>query len=62
MVEPDMTDQNTASDSFQAFYASLEEDLRVGEGDASEKVEDEQKRYQTVERIERAICALFYDQ
>jgi hypothetical protein len=70
-LEPDMTDQNTASDSFQNFYFSLEEELRAKEQamDGSEKRADvhdtaaaEERRLQTVERVERAICALFYDQ
>ena len=70
-VEPDMTDQNTAADSFQDFYYSLEEELRVKEqaADAAEKKPEKQdplaaedRRFQTVERVERAICALFYDQ
>ncbi|KIM32906.1 hypothetical protein M408DRAFT_14499 [Serendipita vermifera MAFF 305830] len=69
VIEPDMTDQNTASDSFQTFYFSLEEELRTKEqvSDGTEKkVEDsiaaEDRRFQMVERVERAICALFYDQ
>lgn len=71
LLEPDMTDQNTASDSFQNFYFSLEEELRVKEQatDGSEKKVEmhdtaiaELRRFQTVERVERAICALFYDQ
>lgn len=72
-LEPDMTDQNTASESFQEFYASLDEELRNKEAQSqsdAEKAENkshnealaEEKRHQTVERIERAICALFYDQ
>lgn len=69
LMEPDMTDQNTASDSFQNFYFSLEEELRVKEQAmdvAEKKFEDslaaEDRRFQTIERVERTICALFYDQ
>ena len=66
--EPDMTSQERASESFQAFYASLEEELLSKEiADSPEKQTDaynpaaEQRRHLMVERVERAICALFYD-
>ncbi|PVF97932.1 hypothetical protein CPB86DRAFT_759256 [Serendipita vermifera] len=70
-VELDISDQTKASDSFQAFYFSLEEEMKQKEkeADTSEKkierqdeIAAEERRLQTVERVERAICALFYDQ
>jgi len=71
VLEPDMTDQNTASGSFQDLYSSLEEELKAKEqvADRLEKKPEahgtataEERRIQTIERVERAICALFYDQ
>ncbi|KAG8819185.1 hypothetical protein FRC17_010575, partial [Serendipita sp. 399] len=73
LIEPDMTDHTTASESFQSFYASLEDELFQKEQQneqLSEKKADnggynqaqEDRRYQMVERVERAVCALFYDQ
>lgn len=66
--EPDMTNQETASESFQAFYSSLEEELLSKEAansaDQQTNAHDpaaEERRHLMVERVERAICALFYD-
>jgi hypothetical protein len=70
-VELDISDQTRASESFQAFYFSLEEEMKQKEmeNESSEKKTErhydaaaEERRLQTVERVERAICALFYDQ
>ncbi|KAG8863622.1 hypothetical protein FRC20_010664 [Serendipita sp. 405] len=74
IIEPDMTDHSTASESFQSFYGALEDELLEKEQQSdhlSEKKADgrltynpaqEDRRYQMVERVERAVCALFYDQ
>lgn len=67
---PDLTNPLTASDTFQEFYASIEDQLREHAHraifderavDAPHINEDDRIR-QVVERVERAICALFYDQ
>lgn len=67
----DTTNPNTIAESFQLFYSSLEEELRAkDEKDAEtegKKIgvfneEAEQRRHQMIERVERAVCALFYDQ
>jgi hypothetical protein len=69
-VVPDLTSPLTASDTFQEFYASIEDQLREHahrasfddkEADARHVDEDERIK-QVVERVERAVCALFYDQ
>lgn len=70
-ILPDMSDQEKASESFQDFYAALEEELRDREeGEKNGEVTDgeeaallsEKKRAGAMERVERAVCALFYDQ
>lgn len=70
-IFPDLTSPTSASESFQLFYTSLENELRSQQekdGSLSEKrleahdEEAEVKNRLTIERVERAICALFYDQ
>lgn len=67
---PDLTSPLTASDSFQEFYASIEDQLREHAHRASfderamdaPHVNEDERIRQVVERVERAVCALFYDQ
>jgi len=67
---PDLTNPLTASDTFQEFYASIEDQLREHAHRASfderaadaPHVNEDERIKQVVERVERAVCALFYDQ
>jgi hypothetical protein len=67
---PDLTNPLTASDSYQEFYASIEDQLREHAHRASfderavdaPHVNEDERIKQVVERVERAVCALFYDQ
>lgn len=70
LIVPDLTNPLTASDSFQEFYASIEDQLREHAHRASfddraadaPHVNEDERIKQVVERVERAVCALFYDQ
>jgi hypothetical protein len=66
-VVPDLTNPLTASDTFQEFYASIEDQLRehahrASFDDNTRHVYEDERIKQVVERVERAVCALFYDQ
>lgn len=67
----DLTDATSTAESFQAFYGMLEEELRTkGQRTSTDEKaastrpahDDDEWIHQTVERVERVVCAIFYDQ
>ena len=76
VVPEDEIPPEELSSQFQAFYDALEDDLRIsgspstllrrddrhnGEEREREKEEQDAKVRESLERVERALCSVFYD-